>query len=193
MQKELLERLKNMNERFTSLKKNLNLDEKRIQLTKFQDQMQKIDFWNNQKQAQQISQQASSLEGFLNNWASIQSALLDLPELITGASESDAALLEEEVLHLEKKFEENESETLLSGEHDQGNAIVSLHVGNGGQDAEDFTQILERMYLRFCEGKGWKVQILDESFSDVGLKSATLEITGSLSYGLLKGEHGVHR
>jgi peptide chain release factor 2 len=95
--------------------------------------------------------------------------------------------------NLEQKFDASEVETFLSGEHDGKNVILSIHTGNGGQDAEDFSKTLLRMYLRFAERKGWKAEVLEESPSDVGIKSATIEISGPLAYGFLKSEHGVHR
>jgi len=92
-----------------------------------------------------------------------------------------------------KKFDQMEVETLLNGEYDENDVILSIHTGNGGQDAEDFSQMLLRMYLRFAERKGYKTQILEESASDDGIKSATIEINGPMAYGNLKSEHGVHR
>lgn len=193
MQKELLDRLVELQKKLDSIQGNLQLDEKKSQLSQLQEQMQQEGFWNDTDSAQKISQKTAYLEQFVQKWEDISSMISGLPELIEGASEKEMLELTQEIEEVESKFSAGEAETLLSGEFDQGNTILSLHVGNGGQDAEDFTQILERMYLRFAEVKDWKVQILDESPSDVGLKSATLEITGPLAYGLLKSEHGVHR
>jgi peptide chain release factor 2 len=84
--------------------------------------------------------------------------------------------------------------TLLSGEHDSSDAIVLIHAGEGGVDAMDWTEMLQRMYLRWAEDRGFDVEVIDQNFGEeAGLKSATLEIKGQDAYGLLKTEHGVHR
>jgi len=100
---------------------------------------------------------------------------------------------------LEKKLKDKEIELYFDGKYDRGNAILSVYSGAGGQDAQDWTQMIFRMYNRYCEEKGFKVLTIDESFGDVGsegrigLKSATIEIEGKFAYGLLKKETGVHR
>lgn len=150
-------------------------------------------FWDNPSKAQKISQEASILESFLKNWELIKSSIEDFKELLEIASESEVRELSLEIETLQKKFNEQETLCLFSGEYDMGNALLSIHVGNGGQDAEDFCQILLRMYLRFAEKKGFKANLLEESPSESGLKSALIEIKGAFAYGFLKSEHGIHR
>ncbi|MCF7812747.1 peptide chain release factor 2 [Candidatus Gracilibacteria bacterium] len=193
MEKELLDRLAQLQEKYFSLQKHLHLDKKRAELEKRRGEMNQPDFWGDQEKAQKTSQKAAHLEKFIEQWKGIESNLKALPELIESANETEQKELQQEVERLEEQIQKGETELLLSGPYDQGGVILSLHVGNGGQDAEDFTHILERMYLRFCEKKEWKTHILDESPSESGLKSATIEINGTLAYGLLKSEHGVHR
>ncbi len=193
MKKELLAELQRLRENFESVKPNLNLEKTKKELLKFQTQMQEANFWSDSTKAQKISQNAAHLEEFVKTWQEIESSLTELPELLELASESELQEMGREIELLNKKFVQHEAEILLSGEHDHDNAILSLHVGNGGQDAEDFTKILERMYLRFAESRGWQTKILEESSSDAGLKSATIEIQGANAYGFLKSEHGVHR
>ena len=188
--KELLERVQNLITRLTSVRGNLGLDEKNSEIKALQETMSAPNFWNDPDNAQKVSQKAAHLEQFVKKWEDIKSSIEEFPELL---EMSDGVELENDLEILEKKFDSAETETFLSGEHDDKNVILSIHTGNGGQDAEDFSQMLMRMYLRFAENKGWKTQIMDESPSDVGLKSATIEISGLLAYGFLKSEHGVHR
>ncbi len=188
--KELIERVHNLTERLATVQENLRLDEKRAEIKALQDQMAAPGFWDDQDNAQKVSQKSAHLEQFVKTWEDLKTNIEEFPELL---EMSDGGELENDLERLEKQFESAQTEAFLSGEHDDKNVILSIHTGNGGQDAEDFSQMILRMYLRFAEAKGWKTQVLDESPSDVGLKSATIEIAGPLAYGYLKGEHGVHR
>ncbi len=193
MKKDLLDKLCYLQEKYNQLKPSLKLDKKQEELALLQKEMELPDFWNNQNQAQKISQSSSRIEKFLKNWEDIASSLFALSELVEISEDAELPELETELIKLEKKFQKAETHLLLSGEYDTNNVILSIHVGNGGQDAEDFCSILLRMYLRYAERKGYKTTILDESPSDDGLKSATVEITGDMAYGYLKSENGVHR
>jgi len=194
MQKsEILERLSALTARYKKIEPTLALDKKKAEFEELQAQMSAPDFWNNPDNAQKISQKASALENFVKTWTAISDNLCDLPELADMADEKELPDIATELEKTEKDFNAGETETLLSGEYDGHNAILKISTGNGGQDAEDFSQMLLRMYLRYAERKGWKVQIMEESTSDVGLKSAMIEITGLNTYGFLKSEHGVHR
>ena len=116
---------------------------------------------------------------------------LELAELDDKSLQSE---LESEVEQIETTVSRLDFEAILSGEHDQNNAIFSLHAGAGGVDAQDFTEMLLRMYFRWNERRGYNVDILDRSDSDVaGIKSATLLVNGRYAYGYLKAERGVHR
>lgn len=107
--------------------------------------------------------------------------------------------LYKEIEKIEKKIKEKEKETFFSGRYDKGNAMLSIYSGAGGQDAQDWAAMLLRMYLRYCENKGFKTETLDESFGEVGaegrkgIKSVSLSVNGKYAYGLLKKETGVHR
>jgi peptide chain release factor 2 len=194
MQKsEILERLHALTARYKKIEPTLALNEKKAEFEQLQAQMSAPEFWTTPETAQKISQTASGLETFLKTWTQIADNLRDLPQLAEMANETELQDVGSETQKTEKAFSLGETETLLSGEYDGHNAILKISTGNGGQDAEDFSQILLRMYLRYAERKGWKIHILEESESDVGLKSAILEITGINVYGFLKSEHGVHR
>ena len=102
--------------------------------------------------------------------------------------------MREKFNELKKKFEKLEFKVLFSGKYDSENAILSIHAGTGGTDAQDWAQILERMFLRFAEKKKWKAEILDKSYgNEAGIKSATIRVKGDWAYGYLRSENGVHR
>ena len=186
----LLDQLK---KRLEAVEMTLHLDEKRSESADLKQQMQQEGFWDAPERAQKIAQRVSQLDQFCAAWEGIFRGVRDFDELLPMMSDDECAEMLPEVRSLEQIFDREESKLLLSGEYDRANAILTLQVGNGGQDAEDFCQMLERMYIRYAERNNWKVTILEESFTDDGLRSATLEIRGDLAYGLLKSEHGVHR
>ncbi len=191
---ELQESLKNLEKKFLSIQNKLDLELKIQNLLDLNKIIQKPDFWNDSDKAQKITQEASQIEKFIKVWGSMSEDISDLSELLEiSESETELKELSQEIFSLEKKFHAAELELILSEEYDSHNVIMSLNVGNGGQDAEDFCQMLQRMYLRFCEKKNFKVSLLEESTTADGLKSATIEIKGNLAYGYLKSEHGVHR
>ncbi len=122
----------------------------------------------------------------------------DLKEL--GQEKELEKEIEEKIKELEKKIKEKEFSIFLSGKYDRGDAILSIYAGAGGQDAQDWATMLLRMYQRYCLGKGWRTQILHQSFGEdggpegrIGTKSVSLEIQGKFAYGFLKKESGVHR
>ncbi|MCK5460398.1 peptide chain release factor 2 [Candidatus Gracilibacteria bacterium] len=190
---ELSEILKTLTSKFKSIEKTLNLETKQSKINSLQKITEKPGFWNDQEKAQEVSQNLAHFESFIKTWSEIKNELKDLPELLEIASKKELPEIETEVQTFEKLFLEEETKLLFSGKYDRGNAILSIHVGNGGQDAEDFCQMLFRMYLRFCEQKKFKIKILEESTSESGLKSATIEISGEAVYGFLQSENGVHR
>jgi peptide chain release factor 2 len=193
MNSELTEHLTPLQEKYKKIEPVLKLEEKQAVLGTLQTQMGASGFWDDSTKAQEISQKAATLEQFIKHWKVINQQIQDFPELIELAGPEDLALLKKDLTQLEITLREGETTLLLSGEFDDHDAILTIHVGNGGQDAEDFSQMLYRMYLRFAERKGFQVKILEESNSEEGLRSAAIEIKGSFAYGLLKSEHGIHR
>jgi peptide chain release factor 2 len=128
----------------------------------------------------------------------LKNELNDLKELIDEKELEQE--IEEKIKELENKIKEKEFSVFLSGKYDRNNAILSIYAGAGGEDAQDWATMLLRMYERYCQGKGWQIKILDQSFGQgvgpegrIGTKSATLEIKGAFAYGFLKNESGVHR
>ena len=169
---------------------------KRAELEKSEAQISEPDFWNDQEKAQKIVQQRSRIEKALAQQENFETGISDAEVLFEFAEtdENSVRELENLIIRLDKETSEAETQSLLSGETDANNAICSIQSGAGGTDAQDFAQMLLRMYLRWAEKKGFKAEILDEqSGSEAGLKSATFRIEGEYAYGLLATEAGVHR
>ena len=154
------------------------------------------DFWNDQTHAQRVSKQAADLRKEIDTWEGFQGEVQDLVELIE-MSEGDDSLhdeLQSKLKELDKRFIKMEFATLFSGDYDKDPAIISIHAGSGGTEAQDWTAMLMRMFVRFAEEKEWDVRVLNESRAeDVGLKSVAFQVTGRWAYGYFKSEAGVHR
>ena len=155
-------------------------------------------FWDDMEHAKKITQKAASVKGKIENYEKLQSDYQDTLTLIELADEAeDLSLLDECVAGLEqieKSMENQRLATLLSGEYDGKNAILTFHAGAGGTEAQDWASMLYRMYTHWAESHGFQYNILDYLDGDeAGLKSASIEIIGENAYGYLKGEAGVHR
>ena len=154
------------------------------------------DFWNDSEQAQKKVQERSRIERALERQKKFETDVSDAEVLFEfAATDKDSAReLEQLIAALAKEVDEAQAVALLSGPHDASNAICSIQSGAGGTDAQDWAEMLLRMYLRWAENKGFKVEILDEQAgSEAGLKSATFRVEGEFAYGLLASEAGVHR
>lgn len=169
---------------------------KQAELEKLEKQISAPDFWNDSEKAQKIVQQRSRIEKALEQQENFEAAVSDAEVLLEFAVSDESSLNELESLidRLEREVSLAETQSLLSGETDPNNAICSIQSGAGGTDAQDWAQMLLRMYLRWAERKGFKVEIIDEqSGSEAGIKSATFRVEGEYAYGLLANEAGVHR
>jgi len=156
------------------------------------------DFWSDQERAKRESQKLASLRHEYEQWNGLKQELIDAQEILKIAvAEKDEAVkkdAEATLEKLEKHYLDLEFTLLFSGAYDEKNAIVSIHAGAGGTDAQDWAEMLMRMLFRYAERKDWSVKLLDESRGgEAGIKSATFEVTGRHAYGHLKSEHGVHR
>lgn len=157
---------------------------------------QNPNLWQDAAKAQKLMSEKNNLESRLAQFQEISQALSDDEEMALLA-ENDEALQNELFAHLEKlrtQAKRGELEALLSGEADANDAYLEIHAGSGGTEAQDWAQMLLRMYQRFAEKRGYKVEFQEETEGDVaGLKSVTLKISGHNAYGWLKSESGVHR
>jgi peptide chain release factor 2 len=152
------------------------------------------DFWNHPQKAQGIMKQQAKLERRIAPWLDIKKNVADLVELIGLQDSSMEADLAAQLGQAEAQFIALKDELKLAGPYDDYDAIVSIYAGAGGTDAQDWAQMLLRMYVRWAEKSGLEVTTIEESAGDeAGIKSVTLEISGSFAYGKLKGEHGPHR
>ncbi|MCS3916701.1 peptide chain release factor 2 [Caldanaerobacter subterraneus subsp. tengcongensis MB4] len=161
-------------------------------------QMSDPSFWSDLKKSQELSKKQKALKELLEEYESLLSRCEDLYTLIElGLEEGDESIAEEverEYKELKKEVENLKIRTLLSGPYDKNNAILSIHAGSGGTEAQDWAEMLLRMYTRWANDKGFEVEILDYlEGEEAGIKSATLLIKGPFAYGYLKGEAGVHR
>jgi len=160
--------------------------------------MAEPEFWNDQEAAQKTIGEANRIKGKLNPLQEAEQKVEDLgvlEELVAeDPSEANNQELAAEAAAVEKLLGQLEIRILLSGENDGSNTIVSLHAGAGGTEACDWANMLLRMYQRYAERSGYKVEVLDmEQGDEAGIKSATLMVSGEYAYGKLKNEHGVHR
>jgi len=161
-------------------------------------QMQRSDLWANPEHARKVSQELSALRSQVETFAGLSRQVEDLAELTALAAQDPSGLnadeLASEARSAHERMQRLELLTLLSGEHDASNAILSIHAGAGGTDSQDWAQILMRMYVRWAERRGFSTEVADLSpGEEAGLKSATVIIAGPYAYGYLKAERGVHR
>jgi peptide chain release factor 2 len=172
--------------------KQLDIAALETERAKLLTESQKPDFWQDSQSAQKTMQQIAKLENRVKPWQELAKEAGEIVEL--GTDDSLAAELKGQLKAASTKFDELKADLKFSGPYDDHDAILSIHAGAGGTDAQDWTQMLLRMYLRYCEKNGWKTTTVDESAGEeAGLKSVTVEVQGGFAYGKLQGEHGVHR
>ncbi len=155
-------------------------------------------FWEDQKSAQAILQEISNLKKWIEDFTTAEKMLSDVDILMEiGEAENDDSLtndVDKEILTFEKYLEELEFKNTLSDKDDKNDAILTINSGAGGTEAQDWAEMLMRMYIRYAEKNKFKVNLVDRLDGDgAGIKSATLEVSGDYSYGYLKAENGVHR
>lgn len=180
------------------LSKALAIEEKKLEIGRLEEQAATPDFWNDTENSQKVLQKTSALKAVVSSFEKLFTRFEDLLALIDIATEEDDASLEVEVktehTAFVTQFNDIKLQTLLSGEYDSKNAILAFHAGAGGTEAQDWVEMLHRMYLHWAERKGFKVTTLDYLVGDeAGIKSATILIEGLNAYGFLKSEMGVHR
>lgn len=192
---ELLKSLKNKVENIASIIKPDNI---KLRLSEIEKQEEDPSFWNDAKKAAILGKEKTKITSLLKNYENALNSLNDAGELFDLAnSENDdetlKALFEDSSL-LENNITSLEISMLLSGENDSKNAIVSIHPGAGGTESNDWASMLYRMYLRFCEREGFKVETLDfQEGEEAGLKDVSFLVKGENAYGYFKAENGIHR
>jgi peptide chain release factor 2 len=171
---------------------------KKQQIEAIEEESLAPDFYADRQHAQRQMQTLSRLRDEATTWESLLARLAEMHELAAMIEDDPDPRLDSElaaqVAAVEDELERQRFRLLLRGEHDAKSALVSIHAGNGGTDAQDWVQVLQRAYMRWAEDHGYKVEILDESpGEEAGIKSTTFSVTGPYAYGYLRGEAGAHR
>ncbi|MGG4264113.1 peptide chain release factor 2 [Peribacillus simplex] len=195
---EIRNELERTAQRLTDFRGLFDLDEKEARIAQLENEMTHPDFWNDQQKAQTVINETNALKEQVNQLSDLNESYenLDLTyELVKEENDEDLlAELEEEITILSQKMNDFELQLLLSEEYDSKNAILELHPGAGGTESQDWGSMLLRMYTRWGEKRGFKVETLDYLPGDeAGIKSVTLLFKGHNAYGYLKAEKGVHR
>ncbi|HET6373149.1 MAG TPA: peptide chain release factor 2, partial [Candidatus Polarisedimenticolia bacterium] len=173
-----------------------DLERKAKDLSSLDERIARPDFWEDPQSAQRILQERSALNESVLRGREILASFEDASALMELGREGEPVTddLRKAILDLSAKLDALEVEMMLRGEHDHGNAILTLHPGAGGTEAQDWAEMLYRMYLRWVERHGYTLEIIDyQDGEEAGLKSATVLVRGKDAYGYLKAENGVHR
>lgn len=190
----LLKRLDTLKQAISNAYARLAIDAKATQASQLEEELAAPEIWNNPAHAQEVSKQLAALNGIVDPWKTLRAQVNDIAELMELGDDSLLAEFEGQIKALEDEFNERKKELLFSGEYDDHNAILRLSAGAGGTDAQDWTEMLERMYLRWAEKSGFQTSIVERSTGDeAGIKTSVIEVSGPYAYGKLKSEHGVHR
>jgi len=159
--------------------------------------MQESGFWDNIKKAEEVTKKSKSIKDKIESFDKLRSQIEDievLKEIMEDDDEESANEIIQTLRDIQAQIDDYNMKVLLCGEYDKNNAILTLHVGVGGTDANDWTEMLLRMYTRWCEKQGYSIETLDLLPGDeAGIKSVTLKVTGEYAYGYLKAEKGIHR
>ncbi|MEI9913543.1 MAG: peptide chain release factor 2 [Candidatus Saccharibacteria bacterium] len=186
--------LNDLEQLYLELSKQLKLEESEADLAKLVKESEAPDFWSDNQKAQSTMRQIARLKDRLDPWLEVRDSLKDLKEL----ADLDDTEMETEITNqaetLSSKLEDLKEELKLSGPFDNHDTILNIHAGAGGTDAQDWAEMLLRMYSRWAEKNKYSVTLLDQAMGDeAGIKSVSLDISGPFAYGKLKGEQGVHR
>ncbi|HCW52733.1 MAG TPA: peptide chain release factor 2 [Clostridium sp.] len=167
------------------------------ELHELECKMQEPGFWDDSKKAEEVTKKSKTIKDKIDRFDKVKSQLEDvevLNEMMEDDDEESANEIIDTIKNIEAEIEDYNMKILLNGEYDKNNAIVTLHVGVGGTDANDWTEMLLRMYTRWCEQHGYSVETVDLLPGDeAGIKSVTLKVSGEYAYGYLKAEKGIHR
>jgi peptide chain release factor 2 len=192
---EIQRQLTDLEVRVTTVRKAIGFEQKVARLDSIDEKMAAPDFWDGKASAA-IQQEKSHLSREIERFKKAQDNLADYKELIDLVKDDESSLSElgRDVADLDDLVHTIELERMLSGDHDQNNAILSINVGSGGVDSQDFSEILLRMYKRYAERRGYEITLMDLAEGEgAGIKSATILVSGRYAFGYLKAEIGVHR
>ncbi len=172
----------------------LSIEDLHRQLEELKLISQQPEFWDDSMAAQDVMKQISKLETRVEPWVKLGTSIKEIVDLLDLNDPSLESELSKQLVAISETFDSLKADLKFNGPYDGHDVILSIYAGAGGTDAQDWAQMLLRMYNRFFEKNGWKVTTVDESAGDeAGIKSITIEVEGAFAYGKLKGEHGVHR
>ena len=190
----LQKRLNDLRPQIDTALAKLAIDEKQGRIDEIEAQLSTSEIWHNPQHAQDLSRQLAALKKAVDPWLTLKAQADDLTELMELGDDELAAEFDGQISALEKEYETLRKDLLFDGEYDDHDAILRLSAGAGGTDAQDWTEMLERMYLRWAEkAEMTTVNLERSSGEEAGLKSVVIEVSGPFAYGKLKSEHGVHR
>ena len=180
--------------RVDDLKECLNIDSLLSEIKKMEEEINKDDFWNDNRKAKKVLKELSKNKENIEQISKLEKWYKDINELLDSNDQEMIEMADEELINADILLEQMELEILLKGPFDGNNAIVEIHPGAGGTESHDWADMLFRMYIRWCEKKDSKIEILDyQAGEEAGIKSVSFEVKLENAYGLLKGEKGVHR
>lgn len=172
----------------------LRIADREATIATMEAQLSTSEVWHNPQHAQELSKQLAALKKMVDPWLTLKAQTSDLHEFMELGDDSLAAEFDGQITALETEYEKLRKDLLFDGEYDDYNAILRLSAGVGGTDAQDWTEMLERMYLRWAEKADMTTTSIERSTGEeAGVKSVVIEVTGPYAYGRLKSEHGVHR
>ncbi len=195
MQPETQARIKELETTLQTIEQVMDLDAMAARIRELEQQAQDPSLWDDPSHAQQVTTELSNVQARLKKVTSLRSRLDDLPVMYELAEEEgDASMADDELSEITSAIESLEVQTMLSGEYDEREAVVNIRSGAGGVDAADWAEMLMRMYVRWAEKHGHKVDVYDISYAEeAGIKSATFVVHGEYMYGQLSVEQGAHR
>ena len=190
----LTKRLNDLRPQIDAALLRLGIDERRAHIDELEEQLSTSEIWHNPQHAQDLSKQLAALKKMVDPWLTLKTQADDMVELMEIGDDSLLAEFDGQIRALETEYTSLRKDLLFDGEFDDHNAILRLSAGAGGTDAQDWTEMLERMYMRFTERSEMSTTMIERSAGEeAGVKSVVFEVTGAYAYGKLKSEHGVHR
>ena len=190
----LLRRLNELRPQIDAALLRLHIEDRQVQIDDMEAQLSTSEIWHNPQHVQDLSRQLAALKKMVEPWLTLKAQADDLVELMDLGDDELLGEFEGQIIAFEAEYEKLRKDLLFDGEFDDHNAILRLSAGVGGTDAQDWTEMLERMYLRWAERSEMSATIIERSTGEeAGIKSVVIEVTGPYAYGRLKSEHGVHR
>jgi peptide chain release factor 2 len=190
----IIKRLNDLRPQIDAALKRLHIDDKQALIDEIDAQLSVSEVWNNPQHAQDLSRQGAVIRKMVEPWRTLKAQADDLLELMDIGDDSLLGEFEGQITAFEEEYGKLRKDLLFDGEFDDHNAILRLSAGAGGTDAQDWTAMLERMYLRWAERSDMSTSSIERSAGEeAGVKSVVIEVTGPYAYGRLKSEHGVHR